>query len=149
MYMYKEMGNRGNAAGNPENKGNGNVGRQKKAAGRRSWLKRQTSDLLIIKASWLELILQGKKVWEIRGTSTKKKCVIHLARSRGGGLIHGSASLVECFELSRKALKQNKNKHCISDISAVKYPRIYAWVLKNARRYEKPLRYRHTRGAII
>lgn len=144
-------GNRGNAnaAGKLDNEGNGKIGCQKRAAGRRSWLKRQTSDVLIIKGSWLELILKGKKVWEIRGTKTKKRGIIHLARSGAGKLIFGSASLVSCFEISREAFKRNMKKHRISDFREVKYPKMHAWVLRNVRRYDKPLRYRHPRGAMI
>ena len=45
-------GNKGNAVGNADNKGNRKVGRQKKSAGKRSWLKRRAGDLLIIKDPW-------------------------------------------------------------------------------------------------
>ncbi len=75
--------------------------------------------------------------------------MIHLARSGGGNLILGQASLAACISLSRKELEKNKRKHCISDSSEVTYPKMHVWVLKGARRYKKPLRYKHARGAIV
>jgi hypothetical protein len=142
----KSKGNRNGSVGN---KGNRTVGRMKRTAGRRSWLKRQASDVLIIKEPWLELILEGKKTWEIRGTRTKKRGVIHLARSGGGSIILGSALLTDCISLSREELKKNKDKHCIPDMRGIDYSTIHAWVLKDVRRYKKPLQYKHARGAII
>ena len=40
--------------------------------------------LLVVKNPWLELILAGKKVWEIRGASTKVRGKIALS----GGVSH-------------------------------------------------------------
>ena len=144
-------GNKGNAnaAGVKGNEGNCRTGPTKKAAGKRSWLKRQASDLLIIKEPWLDLILRRKKTWEIRGNRTTKRGVIHLARSGGGGILLGKATLTKCVSLTREELAKHEDKHCISDCQSVKYRNIYAWVLKGACRYKKPLQYRHAQGAVI
>lgn len=144
----KSKGN-SNASGTVANSGNRNVGRTKKAAGQRSWLKRQASDILIIKDPWLKLILRKKKTWEIRGTSTTKRGIIHLARSGSGGQILGSAMLTNCIALTREALEKHRTKHRIKDLSSVNYDKIYAWVLAGARRYQKPMQYKHAQGAII
>ena len=61
------------------NSGNTNSGQKKKFAGKRSALRRSPKMLLVVKNPWLELILAGKKVWEIRDASTKV---------RGLSLIH-------------------------------------------------------------
>ena len=65
--------NRGNSKGNPGNRGNETIGRTKKAAGKRSALRRCTKMVLLLKARWLDLILSGKKTWEIRGTQTTQR----------------------------------------------------------------------------
>ena len=69
----------GNSKGNPGNRGNETIGRTKKAAGKRSALRRCTKVVLVLKAPRLDLILSGKKTWEIRGTQTTKRGTIHLA----------------------------------------------------------------------
>ena len=141
------QGNSGNgkATGVQGNKGNSNA----KAAGKRSWLKRHASDVLIIKAQWLELILDKKKTWEIRGSSTRKRGAIHLARSGSGGMIYGTAELADCRCLTRKELASTTERHCITDISSVGYAKAFAWVLQKVRRHKKPLTYPHRQGAVI
>ena len=50
-------------------------------AGQRSGLRRKAQMALIIKKFWLDKILAGKKVWEVRSRSTKRRGWIHLAES--------------------------------------------------------------------
>ena len=61
--------------------------------------------MLIIKEPWLDLILRREKIWEISGTSTKKRGEIHLARSGGGGILVGSATIVDCKNLTREGVR--------------------------------------------
>jgi len=131
--------------------GNVIIGTGKKRAGKRSWLKRQTSDPFVITPHWLELILRRKKTWEVRGTPTAKRGLIHLAVSGGGGLILGKASLVDCLPLKNDELRRHEDKHCIpeKDLPLVKYRKIFAWVFKDASRYQTPLKYKHSQGAIV
>jgi hypothetical protein len=131
------------------NKGNTRKGPKKKAAGRRSGLKRATKDLLLIKNPWLQLLLRKRKTWEIRGSSTQKRGLIHLGLSGSGGEIHGRARIVDCRLLTREELRNHKDKHCIEDIDSVRYAKIYAWVFSDAFRYKKPLQHSHKQGAII
>ena len=60
-------GNSGNksASGNPDNAGNQRKGRSKKKAGKRSGIKRSAKVALVVKKKWLDLILKGRKDWEI------------------------------------------------------------------------------------
>ena len=64
----KGYGGNTEAKGSIGNRGNTSIGRSKKAAGKRSALRRCSKMLLVLKAPWLDLILSGKKTWEIRGT---------------------------------------------------------------------------------
>ena len=127
------------------------IGKKKKTAGKRSWLKRRAKHLLVIKARWLDLILSKKKSWEIRGQPTSKRGLIHLAVSGGGGRILGKATLVDCLPLKREELPLHAGKHCIPEreLESVSYPKIYAWVLKDACRYKEPLAYKHSQGAVV
>ena len=144
-------GNKGNkgAHGVTGNRGNRSKGPKKKAAGKRSGLKRVTKDLLLIKSPWLELILSKRKTWEVRGSRTEKRGLIHLGLSGSGGEIHGRARVTDCRLLTREELRKHKDKHCIKDIDSVGYARLYAWVLSDTVRYRKPLHHRHKQGAII
>ena len=73
------IGNCGNssAKGLMGNRGNTNSGKKKKFAGKRSALLRSTKTLLLVMKPWVELILAGTKVWEIRGVCTKLRGKIH------------------------------------------------------------------------
>jgi hypothetical protein len=143
-------GVKGNAGGRgvKGNAGNGLKGKTKKKAGARSGLKRKTHHLLIVKNPWLDMILTRKKVWEIRGTKTAKRGLIHLGLSGSQGQIRGRVGLTDCLPLSRYQLGAHVDKHCIRDLESIKYQKIYAWVLKDVQVYKPPLRYTHVRGAI-
>ena len=129
-------------------RGNLMKGSTKRNAGKRSGLKRKARDVLVIKKPWLELILARKKIWEIRGSSTNKRCFIHLGLSGSGGCILGGARLVDCYALTRKKLADNVDKHRVTDIRKITYTRSYAWCLEGVKRYAKPLRYKCRPGAI-
>ena len=105
----------------------------------------------MIKPRWLDLILAGKKSWEIRGTATSKRGCVHLAVSGGGGTILGKASLVDCLLVKPEELVWHIDKHCIpeQELKYVKYTKLYAWVLKDACRYKVPLDYKHSKGAVV
>ena len=52
--------------------------------------------------------------------------------------------------MKREELRLHAHKHCIPkrELEAVSYPKIYAWVLKDACRYKRPLKYEHPQGAV-
>ena len=51
---------------------------------------------LLIKAKWANLILEGKKHWEVRGTSTSKREVVALAVS-GTKKLWGQVEIKDCI----------------------------------------------------
>jgi hypothetical protein len=132
--------------------GNCLVGKAKRDAGRdagqRSGLRRCAVMGLTVKKEWLDLILAGKKTWEIRGTSTKRRGLIHLAQSKSGQL-RGRAKLVGCRQLDRRTLMQHKRFHQLPNVKMVKYKKIWAWILKDAEPYDVPFDYSHKQGAVI
>ena len=144
----RSTGNR-NAAGNPNNAGNGRKGASKKAAGTRSGLKRSAKYCLVVKKKWLDLILAGSKDWEIRRCSAQRRGWFHFAESGSGGKLVGRARLVDCLNSSKASFMKNFHRHRVPSWAQVKYKSVYAWVLKEAERFERPFKYDHTQGAVI
>jgi hypothetical protein len=103
---------------------------------------------LIIKQPWIDYILDGKKIWEIRGSKTNIRGKIELIQS-GSGLIVGTCEIVDCIELSLSDYQNNITKHNIKNVFTMPYKKTYAWVISNAQRYDSPRKYKHPNGAII
>lgn len=103
---------------------------------------------LIIKQPWIDFILKGDKIWEIRGCNTKIRGEIELIQS-GSGLVVGKFNLVDCIELSLNEYQSSTDKHCINNTTKLPYKKTFAWVIKNAERYKEPRKYKHPNGAII
>jgi hypothetical protein len=105
---------------------------------------------LIIKKRWLDLILEGKKPWEIRGNNTKTRGIICLIES-GSGEIKGTANLKNApnIPLSTGDLEVYKYLHCIDDLGIIKYKTPYVWEFSEPHRLDKPIAYNHPRGAVI
>ena len=103
---------------------------------------------LIIKQPWIDYILDGKKIWEIRGSKTNIRGKIELIQS-GSGLIVGTCEIVDCIELSLSDYQNNITKHNIKNVFTMPYKKTYAWVISNACRYDSPRKYKHPNGAII
>ena len=147
-------GNAGNlyARGSASNAGNARKGAVKKHAGKRSGIRRSARQALVVKKVWLDLILSGRKTWEIRGMTTSKRCWIHFAESQAGGLLVGRARLVDCIPLSARteaAFKKDFTRHRVPSLKMVSYKKPHAWVLENAERFAKPFTYEHRKGAVI
>ena len=139
----------GNRTGNPGNSGNIKKGISKKKAGARSGVKRSSKVALVVKKRWLNKILDGEKDWEIRSSNTSRRGWIHLAESKACGKLMGRARLVDCFELSKSQFGKSRCHHCVRYLSEVPYKRMFAWVLNDAERFEKPFMYEHAQGAVI
>ena len=112
-------------------------------------MKRSSKVALVVKKQWLDTILNGEKDWEIRSSNTSRRGWIHFAESRAGGRLLGRAQLVDCFELTKTEFTTQKIHHCVPRLSEVPYKRMFAWVLENAERFQKPFEYEHTPGVVI
>lgn len=103
---------------------------------------------LIIKSPYIELILEGKKKWEIRGKNTRVRGKIALIKS-GSKKIYGEVDLTDCIELSL----EDYNKYCVEFYgrkeNSLPYRKTYAWVVENPRTYDFPIGYKHPKGAVI
>ena len=102
---------------------------------------------LVIKKPWVDLILAGAKIWEIRGAPTNLRGPVFLAASGTRALV-GRVTITNCFEIGHDDLPKYVHQHCIADCSIVRYKRVFAWALEGAERFEVPREYTHARGAI-
>lgn len=102
---------------------------------------------LIIKRPFIDNILSGDKTWEIRGCKTNIRGKIELIQS-GSGLVVGSCEIVDCLSLTQNEFVANRDKHLVQG-DELPYKNTYAWVVKNAKKYEKARKYKHPCGAII
>lgn len=107
---------------------------------------------LLIRQPWVDMILSGKKTWELRGSNTATRGRITIIES-GSGTVVGTSELVDVVgPLSMDDLRRNIGKHCVprSQLgSDLPYRRTHAWVLGRARRLPQPVPYDHPRGAVI
>ena len=108
---------------------------------------------LLIKSPWIEMILDGRKTWEIRGSGTSKRGTIALIKS-GSGTVVGFADLEDVKgPFTRPEFDRYVHKHRVKPQALpgrkLPYPKTYAWVLKNARPAKEPIPYNHPMGAVI
>ena len=104
---------------------------------------------LIVKPHWGNLILDGEKVWEIRGSNTTIRGEVGIIFS-GSGEVKGSVFLADSLSLTKEEFEQNKDLHRIAcSYEELPYKHPYRWVLKSGKRYKKPKPYKHPQGAVI
>lgn len=106
---------------------------------------------LVIKQPWIDLILDGKKTWEIRGSTASIRGKIALIQSKSGKVV-GTCDVVGCIgPIALDELRRQHDKHRIplASLGESPYPKTYAWVLANAVRFQMPLPYQHPSGAVI
>lgn len=106
---------------------------------------------LLIRTPWIDKILAGEKIWEIRGSKTHIRERIALIRA-GSGKIVGTCDLVNSIgPLTIQELKENCRKAGFDadSVKSLPYKRTYAWVLKDAVRLKNERRYHHPSGAVI
>lgn len=101
---------------------------------------------LIIRSPWVDLILEGKKTWEIRGSKTHYRGKIYLIKG-GSKTILGTCNLVDCIgPLTLTDIIKNQYRHYNNKIQ---YYESYAWVLKDPHKFRLPVPYDHPQGAIV
>ena len=103
---------------------------------------------LIIKKEWLDKIFNNGKTIEMRSRNTSVRGKIGLIES-GSGLVMGEADLLTSYgpihELDFRLLIP---LHQIEDVKIhKKWP--YVWELRNIKKYENPIPYKHPKGAVI
>lgn len=110
------------------------------------------SKALIINRPWIDMILNGEKIWEMRSQATSLRGWIGLIE-KGTGQVVGVAKLIDCLPpLDRVQMLTSVGKHGIPD-TTIRDGAVdnwhTPWVLASARRLFPPVRYRHPPGAVI
>lgn len=108
---------------------------------------------LIIKPIWLNQILEDeakRKTWEMRSAATNIRGTIGLIES-GTGFIVGQADITGSLgPLTADEYDSWFYKHRIPpDLTNIKAKYLHAWRMENAKRYKKPVKYKHPSGAVI
>lgn len=106
---------------------------------------------LIIGPKWAEMIVSGNKRWELRKKNTKSRGDIAII-AQGTGTIVGKATVTDCIgPMDLDELMAGKNLAGETEpeiIQDVKDGYVYAWVLENPVKFEKPVPYKHPSGAV-
>jgi hypothetical protein len=110
------------------------------------------SKALIIDDPWFELILNGKKTWEMRSTSASFRGWFGLIR-KGTGAVWGVARLVDSLPpLSPQEMIANCDKHLIPE-HMIRSGQVAKWttpwVLSDVKPFKFPIHYKHKSGAVI
>lgn len=107
---------------------------------------------LFIKEPWISLILEGKKVWEIRSSNTNIRGRIGLIAS-GTGEIKGYIDLIDSIKLTPQQFDKNQKNHQIPNdrfnSNKMPYKNTHAWILKNPFKLEKGIKFKHKKGCVI
>jgi hypothetical protein len=107
---------------------------------------------LMIRDPYASQILNGEKVWEIRGRPTQIRGPVVIVKS-GTGRAFGTANLVrvlgplEVDDLKNAPELPRSERDEIAR-SGLPYPKTYAYVFSNPQWFEKPVPYSHPSGAV-
>lgn len=109
-------------------------------------------DGLIIKKKWLDLIVNGKKTIEIRGSDTKKQGEKIYLLEGGTNKIAATAVISSTYPISCSDWSEEREEHCVnisySDLKK-RYKTPYAWVLSDVMPIKDIWYYKHPQGAVI
>ena len=110
------------------------------------------ASILIIQDPWINLLLDGHKTLEIRGTLCKKPAGEHvyLALSGGGGIILGRVTFVQCHgPLSRAEYAERSARHRVAGSTLPYGGSTFAWEFRAPVRFRQPVPYLHKPGVVI
>lgn len=103
---------------------------------------------LIIKDPWITKILNGEKVWEIRGSNTKIRGTVSLIKS-GTGMIYGTVVITDSFPVTQEAYDQGFRNHRIPETYENRYKQRYVWEMSSPNLFKSPRHYDHKQGCVI
>lgn len=106
---------------------------------------------LIIKKKWLDLIMSGKKILEIRGCRTSHVGEEIALLESGSQKIRGFCTIKEVMALDKGKWEAHRDRHCVDvpwENLIKRYKTPYAWHL-SAITPKEGLAYEHPKGAVI
>lgn len=107
---------------------------------------------LLVLPPYIEMILEGRKTWEMRSRRCSFREQIGLIQSKTQTVV-GVADVVDCIgPMTDKERLEAEDHHCVAPSVWVN-PKFtgyrFAWVLSNLQRLSKPVPYCHPKGAVI
>lgn len=107
---------------------------------------------LMIRDPYASQILNGQKIWEIRGRPTQIRGPVVIVKS-GTGRAFGTANLVRVLgplepEDLEQAHELPERERVEVALSGLPYPKTYAYVFTNPQWFEHPIPYKHASGAV-
>jgi hypothetical protein len=108
-----------------------------------------TLNAVPIRGPYVDWILDGKKVWEIRSRATKIRGLVGLIKSKSLTVV-GTCRIIEVIgPLTRKDIRENaREKMNERPEDCHDCEGAYAWVLEDVRRLDTPVPYNHPSGAV-
>jgi hypothetical protein len=106
--------------------------------------------VLVIKPHWLEMILQGIKTWEIRGSPIKKHVgkYIYLAGS-GTSAIYARVKFEACHgPLAKDVWIANVERHCVPGATLPYGVSTYAYQFGELEVATNPIQFERQKGAV-
>lgn len=107
---------------------------------------------LMVRDPFASQILNGEKVWEIRGRPTQIRGPVVIVKS-GTGHAYGTANLVRVLGpldvedlIEAKELPASEREEIKSD--GLPYAKTYAYVFSDPKWFERPVSYKHPSGAV-
>ena len=107
---------------------------------------------LLVRDPYASQLLDGKKIWEIRGRPTQIRGPVVIIKS-GTGQVFGTANLVRVLgpldlEDLVAAPELARDERDELRLHGLPYPKTYAYVFSNPKWFDHPIRYRHPSGAV-
>lgn len=107
---------------------------------------------LMVRDPFASQLLNGEKVWEIRGRPTQIRGPVVIVKS-GTGHAYGTANLVRVLGpldiedlIEARELPFTERAEIKSD--GLPYPKTYAYVFSDPKWFERPVPYKHPSGAV-
>ena len=108
--------------------------------------------ILVVRPPWLELLLDGAKTLEIRGTRCAKPAGTRVYLSESCmGTVAGYVTFAGCegpFE-DLDAFRARKAEHRVGGLEALPYKATYGWRFEGGRRLDTPVPYMIKKGSIV
>lgn len=105
---------------------------------------------LIVKSKWADLILNGYKAMELRGSNTRIRGTIGIIKS-GSKMVYGTVDLIDCVSIrTEQEYIKYTDKHKVTyNFKNIPYKNLYGWVFENFKKYDKPIPYKHKQGCVV
>ena len=104
---------------------------------------------LIVKSPYAELIIDGKKEWELRSICPPSKKLNKELYLLSSGKVLGKIKINTHWIATKKDLEQNMEKHQSETLFLSEHHVSHVWQVKVTKKFEYPKKYIHPVGARV